>query len=144
MNLGLHPIVLAAIVGILLAIVAAIFAFRARSRAGKVSLSLLTLVMLLPAGLVLVGLNPWLVDDRFRAYRGFYKDIEIGMTRKEVIELMQRHYPSGGPRGAPKVMEDSSSRLGFFMNPETSREPSRRIGSQTSATLRTRPTAFPP
>ncbi len=72
---------------------------------------------------MIVGLNPWLVDVRFRAYRNFYREIRIGMARSQVMALVQRHYPAGGPRWIPKVMEDTASRLGFFMNPEGSREP---------------------
>ena len=45
------------------------------------------------------------------------------MTRDEVNLLLDRHYPELGARQRPKVMEDTSERLGFFMNPETSREP---------------------
>jgi hypothetical protein len=80
-------------------------------------------VFLLPAGYLLVALNPWLVDSRFRSYRAFYRDIEIGMTRNEVFEALERNYPADGPRKRPKILNDTAEGLGFFMDPETSREP---------------------
>lgn len=123
MSLGLHPIVLAAIFGVILTLIIVVFAIRSRSSATRMLLALLAVILLVPAGIVVVGLNPWLVDARFRAYRGFYRDIEIGMTREQVMEIVQRHYPTGGPRGIPKVMEASVTSLGFFMDPESSREP---------------------
>ncbi len=83
----------------------------------------LALIFLLPAGYLFVGLNPWLVDSRFRTYRAFYRDIEVGMTRDQVLAVMERRYPADGLRKRPKIMDDTSQRLGFFMNPETSREP---------------------
>lgn len=66
---------------------------------------------------------PWLIDSRFRTYRDFYKDIKIGMTHDQVIEVAKKHYPDGGQRKFPIVMRDNSSELGFFMNPEGDSEP---------------------
>jgi hypothetical protein len=123
MSLGMHPIVFAAIVGGIFALIAGFVAIRSKSTATRLLMILLALLLLLPTGLVIVGLNPWLVDARFRAYRSFYRDIETGMTRQQVMELVHRHYPTGGPRGTPNIVEDSQTSLGFFMNPEDSREP---------------------
>ena len=123
MSLGLHPIVLAAIVGGILAVIVGVIAIRSRSTTTRLFLAVLGLFLLVPTGFVIVGLNPWLVDARFRVYRSFYRDIEIGMTRSQVMELVHRHYPTGGVRKTPKVMENSPTRLEFFMNPEDSREP---------------------
>ncbi len=47
------------------------------------------------------------------------------MTRDEVLALMNRSYPPGEPRLRPVIMEDSASKLGFFMNPEDAPEPDR-------------------
>ena len=123
MSLGIHPIVLAAIIGGIFAIIAGLIAIRSKSTASRLLMILLALLLLLPTGLVIVNHNSWLVDARFRAYRSFHRDIEYGMTRQQVIELLHRHYPAGGPRRTPNIVEDSPTRLGFFMNPEESREP---------------------
>jgi hypothetical protein len=122
MSFGIHPIVFAAIVGGIFAFIAGLIAIRCTSTAIRLLMSLLAL-LLLPTGLMIAGLNPWLVDARFRAYRSFYRDIESGMTRQQVMELVHRHYPTGGPRRTPNIVTDSPTNLGFFMNPEGSREP---------------------
>jgi hypothetical protein len=83
----------------------------------------LALVFLMPAAFVVVALNPWLVDSRFRTYRAFYKDIRVGMTRDQVLSIMEHRYPTNGSRGCPKVLHDWPGGLGFFMNPEKSKEP---------------------
>jgi hypothetical protein len=84
---------------------------------------LLVLVFLVPAGYVYVAFHPEFVDKRFRTYKAFYRDIHVGMTREEVIAAMDRRYPADGPRQRPKIMSDESGELGFFMDPENSREP---------------------
>jgi len=88
MSLGIHPIVFAAIVGGAFALLAGLVAIRSKSIATRKLMTLLALLLLLPTGLVVVGLNPWLVDARFRAYRSFYRDIETGMTRQQVMEIV--------------------------------------------------------
>ena len=93
---------------------------RGNTRMGVMALGM---VLLLPAAWFFAALNPWLTDARFRAYRSFYQDLEPGMTREEVLAQVASHYPASGERKAPKVMEDTAERLGFFMNPEHSREP---------------------
>jgi hypothetical protein len=45
------------------------------------------------------------------------------MTRDEVYAALDHRYPKSGARKRPNVMEDTATNLGFFMNPETSREP---------------------
>jgi hypothetical protein len=89
----------------------------------RIGVAALALVLLLPAAWFFAALNPWLTDARFRAYRSFYQDLKPGMTRDEVLAQVASHYPASGERKAPKVMEDTPERLGFFMNPEHSREP---------------------
>ena len=120
---SVHPVVLAAAVGGVIALVALVVAWLARSSAVKAIMVVLALIFLLPSGYLFVGFNPWLVDSRFRTYRAFYRDIEVGMTRDQVLAVMGRRYPADGPRKRPKIMDDTSQSLGFFMNPETSREP---------------------
>jgi hypothetical protein len=123
MTFGVHPFILIAAVGLLLALIAFIAACFARSGVARVSMIGLGLVFLLPAAYVFLAFHPELVDGRFRTYKAFYRDIQIGMSRDEVFGVLDRHYPKSGARQRPKVMEDEPGRLGFFMNPETSREP---------------------
>jgi hypothetical protein len=120
---SVHPVVLAAAIGAVVALVALIVAWAVRSKAIKATMFVLAIVCLLPGAYMLIAMNPWLVDSRFRTYRAFYRDIRQGMTRDEVMVLIERHYPKTGARQRPKIMSDDSTSLGFFMNPETSREP---------------------
>jgi hypothetical protein len=123
MMLAVHPFILTGVGCVLAAVVVVIIACRVRSGVATAALAVLALLLLVPPGFVFVALNPGLVDARFRTYQAFYRDIETGMTRAEVLAAMERHYPTNGPRQRPTIMEDNTSRLGFFMNPETSREP---------------------
>ena len=123
MGLGIHPIVGAVAIASLGAVLCIILLFLVDGWCKRTALILASLFLLVPAMWLLVMLNPELVDARFRTYKELYRDIQPGMMRSEVMELVERHYPSGGDRLAPKVLEDSDSRLGFFMNPENSTEP---------------------
>jgi len=120
---SVHPVVLAAAVGAIFSLLALMLAGLARSSAVKATMFVLAVLFVLPAGYLIVGLNPWLVDSRFRTYRAFYRDIGIGMTREQVLSALEHHYPTNGPRKRPKILNDTPEALGFFMNPETSREP---------------------
>jgi hypothetical protein len=123
MSFGIHPFILIAAVGALASLVAIIFACRAKSRLGTATLVVLALVFIAPAGYIFLAFHPELVDGRFRAYKRFYRDIQVGMTREQVLATMELHYPTNGRRKPPKVLNDKPEGLGFFMNPETSREP---------------------
>ncbi len=123
MSFGVHPFILIAAVGALFALIATVVACMGRSGGVRVLMIVLALVFLLPAAYVFLAFHPELVDGRFRTYKGFYGDIQIGMTRDEVFAVLDRRYPKSGSRQRPKVMDDTDDRLGFFMNPETSREP---------------------
>lgn len=123
MSFGVHPFVLIAAVGALLALIALLLACRARSRFALALMLLLALVFIAPTAYVFLAFHPELVDGRFRTYKAFYHDIQVGMTREQVLAAMERRYPLGGPRNRPKIMDDTATSLGFFMNPETSPEP---------------------
>jgi hypothetical protein len=123
MSFGVHPFILIALVGVLLALSTLIFACRARSAIVTVTLLVLALVFIAPAGYVFLAFHPELVDGRFRAYKRFYSDIQVGMTREQVLATMELFYPTDGPRKRPTIMNDTPEALGFFMNPESSREP---------------------
>jgi len=123
MGLGIHPIFLIAGLTLVGAIACIVFACRASGWIKRTILLLVALFLLAPSGLLAIMLKPELVDARFRTYKRVYGDIQIGMTRAEVMTTVQRRYPSGGKRMEPTVLEDSTNRLDFFMNPEGSREP---------------------
>lgn len=118
-----HPVVLAAALGAVFALAALIAACLVRRTAARVTFIVLAAVCLLPVMLYIVALNPWLIDGRFRTYRAFYRDIEIGMTRDQVFQILEKRYPTNGVRQRPKVLNDTVDGLGFFMNPESSTEP---------------------
>lgn len=84
----------------------------------RILLALVGTAALAPAGLAVVAAYPELVDARVRAYKAFYAEIETGMTREQVWATMERVYPADGPRTRPNVLEDSASRLSFFMADE--------------------------
>ena len=109
--------------GALLALIAVVMACIVRSGGVRALMIVLAFVCLLPSAYVFLAFHPELVDGRFRTYKTFYHDIQVGMTREQVLAAMDRRYPADGPRKRPKIMDDTPTSLGFFMNPETSREP---------------------
>jgi hypothetical protein len=119
----LHPFILFAAGGAVLALIAVVVACMPRSGGVRALMIALVLFCLLPAAFVFLAFHPELVDGRFRTYKRFYRDIQVGMTREQVLAAMERRYPSDGPRKRPKIMDGTREGLGFFMNPETSREP---------------------
>jgi hypothetical protein len=123
MGIGIHPIFLIAGATLTAAIICGVFASRASGWIKQAILLTVALVLLAPTGFVAIMLKPELVDARFRTYKLLYRDIQVGMTRSEVKQLVRQHYPPGGKRMEPKVVEDSTNALGYFMNPEDSREP---------------------
>jgi hypothetical protein len=123
MSFGIHPFFLIAGIGPLIALVLVVFACRAKSAFTTVLLLLFALVFTVPGIYLFLALHPELIDGRYRTYKAFYGDIKVGMTRDQVIAAMQGRYPQNGKRQRPKIMDDEADRLGFFMNPETSREP---------------------
>lgn len=123
MSLAVHPFILIAAGGVLAALIVIFLAWKVRGRAATVLLSLLALILMAPAGYVFLLFHPEWIDGRFSTYKQFYSDIQVGMSREQVLSAMEQRYPAGGPRLRPKITEDTPARLGFFMNPETSREP---------------------
>jgi hypothetical protein len=123
MAFGLHPLILIAVIGGLLSLIALSAAFLTRSGRVKAVTCILAFIFILPAGYVFLGFYPELIDARFRTYKAFYRDINVGMTRAEVFALIDRHYPKSSSRQRPKILNDDSQGLGFFMNPEGSLEP---------------------
>jgi hypothetical protein len=123
MNSGVHSFVLIAAFGALAALVAIIIACRARRGLVTAMMIVLALALMIPAGFVIMAFHPELVDGRFRTYKEFYRDIEVGMTCEQVLAAMEERYPANGPRKRPMIIGDTPQSLDFFMNPETSREP---------------------
>ena len=124
MRLGFHPIYLIAVFTLSGTITCLVLTCLVSGWLKRSLLILVALILLAPSGLVLMIHMPELVDARYRSYKRFYNDIQPGMTRSEVMELVDRHYPLDGKRLRPKVMEDSEIKLGFFMNPEGEHGPS--------------------
>ena len=118
-----HSLPWIAACGLLAAALALVCAFRVKG--GLVRLTLLALVLLgfAPTGLVVAAMHPELWDARYRAYKAFYRDIELGMSREQVLALMEQHYPATGPRRLPKLWEDTPTELDFFMSAEGQNEP---------------------
>jgi len=120
---SIHPIVLIALFGVVIALILLITTCCIRKRFAKIVLILFAVIFALPGFYVFLAFHPEWIDDRFRTYKAFYTDIQVGMTREQVFSEIERHYPVGGARQRPKVLDDTPGDLNFFMNPETSREP---------------------
>jgi hypothetical protein len=123
MSFPTNPIILVAAIGALLALGAVVVACKVGSSGIRALMVVVALVSLLPMGWVFVAAHPELVDGRFRTYKAFYRDIQVGMTREQVLAAMEQRYPLHGPPKRPIIVFDIPRHLGFFMNPETSREP---------------------
>ena len=111
------PLTCLAILGIIIALGSLVDSYRKTGPERRV-LSILGLIILSPSVFFLLVLNPWLLDPRFRAFRSFYYDIEDGMTRAQVIELLESHYPEDGLRGRPTFNQNTEKKIHFFMNTE--------------------------
>ena len=118
----MHPLAIVAI-ACALSVVAVLFAFRAPGAVKKLLLSVLAAVLLLPAAILFVMLHPEVIDARHRAYKAFYRGIDIGMTRQQVFALVSAHYPVAGVRARPKTLYDEPEEIVLFMNPEARGEP---------------------
>lgn len=75
------------------------------------------------ASFIVISIFPEIIDAKFRTYKAFYRDLHSGMTRTEVFASLENFYPLAGRRMKPTIMEDSTDRLCFFMNPEHEKEP---------------------
>lgn len=84
----------------------------------KALLVMLAIVSAAPAGLVVMVSYPEWIDPRFRAYKDFHAAIETGMSRSEVMALLEKHYPEGGARSRPTIFLEDEDSLNFFMHPE--------------------------
>src|SRR6266576_1393381 len=98
MSFGFHPFILIAAAGALLALTAVAVACFVRSSGFSALMIALALICLLPAAYVFLAFHPALVDGRFRTYKRFYRDIEVGMSRAQVLAAMERRYPADGQR----------------------------------------------
>jgi len=89
----------------------------------KVVYAIITLTLLFVPAFFTEVFAPEFNDARFRTYKRFYRDIEVGMTRADVEQLITKHYPHGGKRGTPITNHDSEDYLYYWMDPEGTREP---------------------
>lgn len=112
-----------AALGVAASIILLVTVFKVRSRGLKVMLALMAVLTLAPLGLVVLTLYPEWLDARIRSYKAFYNDIQLGMTREEVLAVQAGVYPDSSPRMKPRVIVDEADHLTFFMHPETAAEP---------------------
>ena len=123
MEFGVHPLFVIAAVTLIGTLACLFFACLASNWLKRGILIVAALFLLTPSGVALLCSNPELVDGRYETYKQLYGDIHVGMSRAEVMTRVDRHYPSGGERLRPDIIEDSDKKLSFFMNPEDSTEP---------------------
>ena len=123
MIIGLHPLIIIAAITLIGAVACLVFAYLASHWLKRGILIVVALFLLGPSGVALIGFKPELVDSRYKTYKQLFGDVEVGMSRAEVMTLVDQHYPSEGERLRPNIIEDSDKKLSFFMNPEDSTEP---------------------
>ena len=90
MTFGVGPLILLAAVGAVAALIAVVIACRARSGFVTAIVLVLALVFIAPTAYVFLAFHPELADGRFRTYKAFYRDIQIGMTREQVLGAIER------------------------------------------------------
>lgn len=100
-----------------------VFACMVNGRMKRGLFGFVVLVLLVPSALALIVIKPELVDARIRTYKQLYGDIQVGMSRADVMTLVERHYPAEGRRLRPQVIENTEERLSFHMNPEGAKGP---------------------
>ena len=93
-----------------------------KSKWARITISIITILFIYPLNAFLNVYFPEVIDGRYRAYKNFYNEIEVGMKKSEVIALMDKKYPNDGDRGRPKCF-DEDGKLVIFMNPEEYTEP---------------------
>jgi hypothetical protein len=111
------------IAGFIATLVVGRLAWRSQSLSARLVFTFLMLCFLVPTGVLTAGMNPWMLDARYRTYREFYWSIRREMTREEVMTLMSKLYPPGDERKSPITIENSAYRLSFHMDPEGKAEP---------------------
>ncbi len=120
-----HSLVQIVIAGLVASAIAGRLAWRSRTLTTRFLLTSLTMCFLVPSGILVAGMNPWLIDARLRTYRLFYWDIRNGMNRQEILAVMDRHYPAGESRTRPIFRQESITKLTFQLAAEGSAEPAK-------------------
>lgn len=103
MNYAVNPIILIPVLCVLAGLALTIFAFRKSRWTSRVLLASFGAILCLPAIYVVLGFHPELVDTRYRTYKAFCGDIPEGMTREEVLMLVDPHDSSTGPTQRPEI-----------------------------------------
>lgn len=119
-----NPVTAILVIGVLLALIAALAAWRVKGtgkRAALVTVS--ALCLLLSSWLAVAAYASHWINSRHRAYRAFYQHIEVGMSREQVLANMEALYPSEDPRKRPRLIVDEPGELGFLMTPEAPSDP---------------------
>ena len=117
MEFGLHPLILIAAVTLIGAVACLVFAYLTSKWIKRGILIVAALFLLCPSGVALIGFKPELVDDRFKTYKQLFGDIEVGMSRADVMTLIDQHYPSEGGRIRPNLIEDSEKKAQLLHEP---------------------------
>jgi hypothetical protein len=125
MSVTHHNIDQLVVAGLAISLLAGWVAWRSQNVLSRLLLLGLSISLLIPSAILGVGMNPWLVDARYRSYKIFYWSVQRGMDRSEVLASLDKSYPTGGPRLKPKLLEDTATRLSFTMHPEAKPEPDR-------------------
>ena len=117
------PILLIVALSSLLAGLFVVLAIRASRRLARAGLGVCAIVLCIPAFWLFLAFHEELVDKRVAAYKTFYSHLQVGMTRDDVSALVERDYPSGGPRQRPKIVVETQDHVSFCMSPEGERDP---------------------
>ena len=117
------PILLIVGFSSLLAVWLVVLAIRASRWFARALFAVGALVFCIPAVWLFLAFHEELVDARVRAYKAFYSDVRVGMTRDELSTLLQRDYPEGGPRQRPKIVVETLDHVSFCMSPEGETDP---------------------
>lgn len=112
---------------LVVALGSAYLVFRASNRVSRRLAILITLSCALMAAFLFLFLHEELIDSRVRAYKIFYRSVQVGMSREQVQSELDRCYPLAGTRKRPRVVYDDPATLTFHMDTEGKGEPDAEI-----------------
>jgi hypothetical protein len=118
------PFYLILAAGAVLALGAALLTNRGGGSGQRVALLALAIALVvLPALVFGAALFPELFDARIRTYKRFYRNVEVGMTRDELLAVMRTTYEAAPQFAPPRLMTDTPERIFFLMDPQDSGGP---------------------
>lgn len=98
-------------VGFVSGVLAALSFLASRKSSGgvRIGLALVGAIFVLLPGYLLVALfAPGVIDARILVYQAFFEDLKPGMTRSEVLAILEKHYLADVPPQYAKIMRDSA------------------------------------